>query len=73
MQNWLILNTAISSCFTARQDYFTLFEQSQSLSGAKTGDPQEKNTWPPTRRTWLVSHVSKARTHSGEMTSDLEC
>ena len=28
--------------FTARQDYFTQFEPSQSLGGAKTGDPQEK-------------------------------
>ena len=27
--------------FTAHQDYFTPFEQSQSLGGAKTGDPQE--------------------------------
>ena len=42
MQNWLILNTAISLRFTARQDYFTHFEQSQSLGGVKTGDPQEK-------------------------------
>ena len=25
-----------------RQDYFTHFEPSQSLGGAKTGDPQEK-------------------------------
>ena len=30
--------------------------------GAKTGDPREKkNTWPPARRTWLVSHVTQAR------------
>ena len=27
---------------TARQDYFTHFETSQSLGGAKTGDPREK-------------------------------
>ena len=26
----------------ARQDYFTHFEPSQSLGGAKTGDPWEK-------------------------------
>ena len=26
----------------ARQDYFTHFEPSQSLGGAKTGDPREK-------------------------------
>ena len=28
--------------FTARQDYFIHFEQSQLLCGAKTGDPREK-------------------------------
>ena len=28
--------------FTAHQDYFTHFEPSQSVGGAKTGDPQEK-------------------------------
>ena len=27
---------------TARQDYFTHFEPSQSLDAAKTGDPQNK-------------------------------
>ena len=27
---------------TARQDYFTHFEPSQSLGWAKTGDPREK-------------------------------
>ena len=29
--------------FTARQDYFTHSEPSQSFGGAKTGDPWEKN------------------------------
>ena len=28
--------------FTACQDYFTHFEPSQSVGGAKTGDPREK-------------------------------
>ena len=28
--------------FTASQVYFTYFESSQSLGGAKTGDPREK-------------------------------
>ena len=28
--------------FTAHQDYFTHFERSQSLDGAKMGDPREK-------------------------------
>ena len=32
--------------FMAHQDYFTYFEQSQSIGGAKTGDPREK---PPDR------------------------
>ena len=31
----------------ARQEYFTNFDPSQSLGEAKTGDPWEKNTWPP--------------------------
>ena len=30
--------------FTARQDYFTNFEPSQYLGGAKTRDPLRKNT-----------------------------
>ena len=41
--------TQIRSCIvffylglTARQDYFTHFEQSQSIGCAKTGDPREK-------------------------------
>ena len=34
---------------------------------------EKKNTWSPTSRTWLVSRdPSLARTHSGEMTNDLE-
>ena len=28
--------------FDLSQDYFTLFEPSQSLGGSKTGDPREK-------------------------------
>ena len=35
--------------FTARQDYFTHFEPSQSLGGAKTGGPREKH---------LTTHMS---------------
>ena len=53
------------------QDYFIHFEPSQSLGGAKTGDPREKPPDLPqatTSRTWLASHV----THNGEMSSDLE-
>ena len=42
--------------FMACQDYFTHFEQSQSQGGAKIGDPR-----PPASRTWLVSHVTRAR------------
>ena len=43
--------------FTARQDYFTHFEPSQSSGGAKTGYPREKTT---ASRTWLVSHMTRA-------------
>ena len=32
---------------TARQNYFTHFEPSQSLVGAKTGDPREKTPGHP--------------------------
>ena len=45
---------------TARQDYFTHFEPSQSVGGAKTADPREKTPDHPQAE------------HSGEMTSDLE-
>ena len=48
--------------FTACQDYFTHFEQSQSVGGAKTRDPREKQPdHPSASRTWLVSHVTRAR------------
>ena len=39
--NLLIYDTLYMG-FTARQDYFTHFEPSQPLGGAKTGDPREK-------------------------------
>ena len=47
--------------FTARQDYFTNFEPSQSQGVAKTGRSPRKLTWPAASRTWLVSHVTRAR------------
>ena len=45
---------------TARQDYFTHFEPSQSLDVAKTGDPQNK---PPghLQAELGLSHVTRAR------------
>ena len=39
MANWIFV---FFFSFTARQNYFFHFEPSQLLSGAKTGDPQEK-------------------------------
>ena len=39
--------------FTARQDYFTHFEQSQSLDGAKTEDSREKSPDHSANRTRL--------------------
>ena len=59
---------------TARQDYFTHMEPSQSIGGEKTGDPREKNTWPPSSRTWRVSHVTRARLEPTAVrwSSDLE-
>ena len=38
----LLLLLLLLSGFNTRQDYFTHFEPSQSLGGAKTGDPREK-------------------------------
>ena len=35
--------------FAARQDYFTHFEPSQSLDGARMGDPQKKKKNPTDR------------------------
>ena len=59
--------------FTARQDYFTHFEPSQSLGGAKTGDPREKPPGHP-QAEFGLSHMwpERGSTHSGEMTSDLD-
>ena len=54
--------------FTAHQDYFTHFEPSRSLGGAKTRDPWAKSTWPPENRTWLVLHVTRARLEHGAVT-----
>ena len=42
--------------FTARQYYFTHFEPSQSLGGAKTGDPREKPSDHPQAKLGL-SHM----------------
>ena len=50
--------------FTARQDYFTHFEPSQSQGGAKIGDPWEK---PPASRIW-----PKLKTVFGEALHDFE-
>ena len=33
---------------------FHYFEPSKSVGGAKTGDPREKTTWPPTSRTYFL-------------------
>ena len=59
--------------FTARHHYFTHFEYSQWLDGAKTEDP-EKN-YLTTRKFNLVclsSDPNEAQNHRREMTSDLE-
>ena len=47
------------------QDYFSSYETgqsvgSESVGGAKTGEPREKPPDTPTSRTWLVSHVASA-------------
>ena len=57
----------------ARQDYFTHFEPSQTLGGAKTGDPREKPPEHPQAELCLslTCDLSEAQTHSHEMTSNL--
>ena len=35
-------------------------ETSQSVGGAKTGEPRDNPPGTPTNRTWLVSHVPSA-------------
>ena len=53
---------------------FHSFWANSIVRWGKNGKSPRKNTWPPGSRTWLVSSdPSKAPTHSGEMTSDLEC
>ena len=53
------------------QDYFISCETGQSVGGAKTGEPGERNPGTPASRTWLVSHVPSAGLEptpdSGEM------
>ena len=43
------------------QDYFSSYETGQSVGGAKTGEPREKPPGTPASRTWLVSHVARAK------------
>ena len=47
--------------FTVHQDYFTRFEPSQSLRGAKRKISEKKTTWPLASSTWLVSHMTRTR------------
>ena len=55
--------------FTARHDYFTRLEPNQSYG--KRGIPREKHlTTRKQNLACLTCDPSKARTHSGEMTSD---
>ena len=45
---------------TAHQDYFTHFEPSQSLGGAKMGDPREK-PHDHLQAEFGLSHMTRAR------------
>ena len=59
--------------FLSRQDYSTRFEMSQSVGGAKTGDPWEKSPDHPQAELGLSQMWPElGRTPSGEMTSNLE-
>ena len=42
------------------KDYFSSYETGQSVGGAKTSEPREKQSDTPASRTWLVSHVARA-------------
>ena len=44
--------------FTARQDYFTHFELSQSIGGAKMGHPREKPPDHPQAELGLTHDLS---------------
>ena len=55
-QLMVVLDIFFCVCFTAHQDNFTHFLQSQSLGGAKRGDPQEKPSDHPQAELGL-SHV----------------
>ena len=46
--------------FTARQDYFTYYEPSQSYGGTKMGDLREKTSDYP-QAEFGLSHVTPAR------------
>ena len=50
--NWLYLFIVFDLGFTAHQDYFTHFEPSQLLGGAKTGYPHEKPHDPQAEHKW---------------------
>ena len=60
--------------FTARQDYFTHFESVNRKVGRKREIPEKKYlTTCKQNLACATCEPSYARTHSEEMTSDLEC
>ena len=59
--------------FMTCQDYFTHFEPSQMQGGAKWEILEKNHLQVELRLACLTCDRSWARTHSGEMTSDLEC
>ena len=59
-------------CFTARQDYFILSRFNRKI-GRKREIPENNHlTTRKQNLACLTCDLSKTRTHSGEMTSDLE-
>ena len=50
----------LNSVLRPFQDYFSSYETSQSVGGAKTGKPRKKPPDTPASRTWLISHVARA-------------
>ena len=58
--------------FTARQDYFTNFEPSQTLCGAKIGDRRENPADHPQAELACLSCELGSNPQRSELTSDLE-
>ena len=53
------MTVVFNSVLRPFQDYFSLYETGQSISGRKQKNPGEKQPGTPASRAWLVSHVAR--------------